>query len=895
MAGVRLSWPVRPGGDWQAWLPESATPVHRGCHGLPQGAPLVLGPRDSAESDVATACRKLTELLEVGSAVVAGAGVELGAGFVSARAAGAPGDRRDAVLAALRVLGLGDLAQLGDRTATLVALFGVAATKRVAAAAERAMRDGCWAAVQLASAASDLLGPEQLEQILALRVPDGIEPMSSVLASTLALDLRRVFESYSRPRRLQLLTDLWQRVCDHLIQKRLTESQNFWLFKGLQRRRRTWEDDSAVRLVPHHHRQSVALAARWVPPWSLWRQLLRWLMQDAIAATALLHAACAVAERGLERGMWSVHDELSAAVSTISKSDFKKASRPVSGEIALPARPICYVRDLAMCLRRRDPSDPSFEPFVRTRLTAAGAYGRVVCDELVELLDEVPHAVLPLDRWDFPELQVWRAAAGYSEIRPPAQWPPPGQVVAPLVGGVADPNQPEDNPRACLARRLAIDPSATECASDLLWYADLADAMARLHGLGPAEIWTTAPLALDIWPRDPQNPMALPLNSAPAAVSGAATLVSLGAVAPPRCRDWSQLIDGLLSSGAVTRAGEFAVPETLLAENGRILPGTGVHVDIARNAKALVQWSAYMGNCIGSDFYIDEAVTGRSVLLALRAADNTIVANAELLATESSWRVPEIRGRFNEPPDPVFVRAINSWVCSIGHETDTDAISEPVPGGRRRTAHPLDGIAADLTRLARAAMAESDDALDVFSQLAGAVVTDRKILTALRRLDADRLPRRCADALCTNVLNLPALWSASGKRPLTAAIAGLPDTAVSSYPRLRTLTADAPLPSKALRALVKEPDLAAARSWEIVAIRVRAAIFALARAGDPALTHSIVHDATTEILCALVLERLHEQLAKTGLLVPTAWLGEGGWTRLAAVSLFQKRDHSGCT
>lgn len=141
---------------------------------------------------------------------MAGADIDLGDGFRTARLAGAAGDRRDAVLAALRALSPAGAARLGDRMRVLVALFGAAATKRVGVAASAALHDGRWAALHLASAASDLLGPERLERVLALPA-DGAEQGAAEpygLASTLAADLAQVLAPDSQPRRLSLLLDL---------------------------------------------------------------------------------------------------------------------------------------------------------------------------------------------------------------------------------------------------------------------------------------------------------------------------------------------------------------------------------------------------------------------------------------------------------------------------------------------------------------------------------------------------------------------------------------------------------------------------------------------------------------------------------------------------------------
>ncbi|GAA1844926.1 hypothetical protein [Actinomadura bangladeshensis] len=113
--------------------------------------------------------RLLDQAGAAGGVVAAGAGVDLGAGFRSARLDGAHGDQRDAVLAALRVVGVDGAHRLGQRAGFLVALFGPSVTRRVGAAAARAVEEERWAALHLASAASDVLGPEQLERVLERR------------------------------------------------------------------------------------------------------------------------------------------------------------------------------------------------------------------------------------------------------------------------------------------------------------------------------------------------------------------------------------------------------------------------------------------------------------------------------------------------------------------------------------------------------------------------------------------------------------------------------------------------------------------------------------------------------------------------------------------------------
>ncbi|MFB8001386.1 hypothetical protein [Nocardia sp. NPDC056000] len=151
---VRLAWGVIADRDRGAWLVDTGERVEDHGQEALAGAAVVLGDKNSPAAAVLAARESLTELIGTGGITVAGAGIDLGAGFVSARLAGTGGDRRDAVLAALRILGMDDARRIGERTATLVALFGVTATKPVGAEAERAIAEGRWAALTLASACS---------------------------------------------------------------------------------------------------------------------------------------------------------------------------------------------------------------------------------------------------------------------------------------------------------------------------------------------------------------------------------------------------------------------------------------------------------------------------------------------------------------------------------------------------------------------------------------------------------------------------------------------------------------------------------------------------------------------------------------------------------------------
>src|SRR5689334_15357821 len=94
---VSRCWSAGPGG--------AVVPVDDHGRVHPPGSPVAVGPAGAGPDVVQAAVDGLAALVAGGTEVAAGAGVDLGGGFSSARLAGAPGDRRDALLAALRFLG----------------------------------------------------------------------------------------------------------------------------------------------------------------------------------------------------------------------------------------------------------------------------------------------------------------------------------------------------------------------------------------------------------------------------------------------------------------------------------------------------------------------------------------------------------------------------------------------------------------------------------------------------------------------------------------------------------------------------------------------------------------------------------------------------------------------
>lgn len=890
---VRLAGGVVAGRGLRVWAPgpagvpvDAADPPH-----LPPGAAVALGPEDAGEADVRLAVAELAALVSVGGLVAAGAGVDLGADFRSARLEGARGDRRDAVLAALAVSAPDAAHRVGARAAVLVALFGPAATRPVGAAAGAAIRDGRWAALRLASAASDVLGPEQLERVLALDAPDGVDPFGRGAPSTVAEHLGQILATVPGPRRLGLLLDLWDQVCAHQARarrrERLRASQGRHdRVEDLRRRYRHFDDELVLRQVRRElgSEPSLAEAARWVSDRWFWLGCLNRVLQDALAATVLMRTAVAVSDHGVADGVARSSALIALAAALLDDDAARDAARRVPGLPGLPARPGCYVRNLDAWQRRGTPLDDKAVAYVTQRLVRARDYGTVVSDAVAELVSDMmdvslepPHRGALRD-WADRSLEDWRAVAGYSAARPPDDWQQP-----PLSADAAGQRRPNLAQR--LQNRPDVQAAEVETVGDLLWYADLADALAELGGHDAAVVYYGRGLpGVDVGPAHPEPvPLGGQLDSVPLAVSGAAQLVSSGGEVPRRCRTWTELVDGLRSDAAVAEAltGRFPVPAPVAAVDGAIVPGTAVRVEVARDPRALADWAGYMGNCIAGLHYREQAGQGRCALAALRDRDGRILANLELRPSRPvghGWQVAEFRTRFNEEPDPDLAERVRRWVATIPPVTTGVTVTPPRPArpsrrpGRRVTSRVLGEVGERLSELAEQALA-TDDAmraatvLTLLARRLGSRLRDADgspsalppALTTLRRATPARLAQVCREALRDGprgadpeAPGLTDLWAASGAAPLAEALSRLDPALWERFDRLDALLNDAPLPGS-LRTLARRPGVAPARSMTLVTRRLRAAIGRLARDGDPVLAESVAREPGTDLLCALVL------------------------------------------
>ena len=375
---------------------------------------------------------------------------------------------------------------------------------------------------------------------------------------------------------------------------------------------------------------SLAGIARWTPPDGYWYGRLHGVVSDALAATALLRAAAAVADHGLMEGLARSADLLRAAEALLPASAAAAAARKVPGLTGLPSRPGVYVRDICRRVSGDGPRDHRFAGFVQPRLACARDFALVIMEDAgALLLDEyvnVPDRVL--GHWACSDLRAWRQKVGYTSARPPAGW-----------GGIPLLADHFPGHREPLSQRLAAAPGSdgpdgpdVEVAGDLLWYAELADALAGLYGHDAAQGHGQG-LCFDHDPPLPAEPLSPRQDSVTLAFSGAAQLTALGATPPRRAGTWREFVGGLAASISITEAitGEFGVPAPLAVLDGTTITGTGLSFRVARSARTLAEWSDYMGNCIAGQHYIDRAGAGRSVLTGLYDKNGVLIVNAELV------------------------------------------------------------------------------------------------------------------------------------------------------------------------------------------------------------------------------------------------------------------------
>lgn len=873
MARIRFSGGIVPAEDRRVWLVDD--PGHEVDESRPYpGAAVVVGPPGATTRQVDRARREARRLVTAGGNVVAAANVNLGHGFETARVEGGGETRREAVLAAVELLGIDEIDRIGPRQAVLVALFGTRATKRVGAAALAALAahegdGGRRSAVRLAVAASDLLVPEQLEAVLRLDAPAAIEPVPRGTTALLADQLAAVLGPLSAKRRAGLVHSVWADVVGwqhtdaaraRARRRRVSAAQKEAARATVRRHDDAWWRARFAEVVGEDH-PSAGRMLSWVPPDYVWRAALRRAFQEAVAATVLVRTALAAEGQSVEEAVLANLGPLAyAATAHASGLHDRIESLHRSKPPGQPAADRAWALASAVVLASdpRDLGSHDIRLHLRAQLRRACELGMAVLDSTVDLLNG--GGGLP-DPGDEPAVREWRGLVGYTGERDPHDWW--GGEVEELV----------------LARRLEDggDPADVERIEDLLWLADLADALAAWFGWARAGVGFGRHLYADVDPPAPPPDPRLPsLESVPLAVAGAAQLVALGAATVPRPTSWSALVDGLVAgSERLGLDGRLTLPADVADWDGRELPGHELRIEVGRTAQQLAEWGNYMANCIAS--YAEDAGR-RFALLALRDSSGTIRANVSVALRAERWSVDQALARFNAPLPDELDEALRTWAHEI--RVPATPVRPPQPPGPTRTRHGPGHRGPARARLREAAARVGDRVEDLSLDRADAA--RGAILPIARELGwaADEAgdyegpfvavarPRRSgplAEATARVLeggTSLAMLWRATAGRPLSAAVdfALVGDQAVD----LRRLTELTVPPS--LRIALTEPRVWRARVVELACRRVRAALADLVLAGDARLDAAVAAAPEPGFLATTVL--LLTASAPAGLRVP---------------------------
>ena len=901
MPTVRLANGVLAAPAEEAWLawpcgqPVAGAP--RGSAPPPPGAPVVLGPRTSRPGAVIAALVALDDLLRKAGLAACGAGVDLGNGFRSGRLAGATEERRDAVFAALRGLGAEGAHRVGDRATVLTALCGPRATRRVGAALQRAAVDGRWAAIHLAVAASDVLGPEQLEQILELPEPAGADPIPGGLPSTLAAQLGRLLVPYTPPRRLTLLLDLWGRVLAHpartrppirLMEGQLGEEHVADVLHVRRGVRDAWVLDYLAAIdgprswgvtTPWPQRVASAMWTR-VPagrknPFAA--EESRRLLADALAALALTATALAATRRPVTEALVANATALAMSIHPDAvPTGAADLDGVLAGPLPTPGRPGHLVARLAVAAVGATAWD--FIAHFQPHRWAAGFHGDPRWTPPVGLFADCAGIFAEdLSRRDVARFARPLLAQAYaqgsavlaellSRFYEDGHPLPHGQLVARWARACAS----EVGDVAELGHR---QPPYATCDCNGWWILALADNLADLEQRTRiAPDWHGGELPWDAIAGEEEEPDEeedrASLGSVPGAVAAAAQLLQWGASAPARPGTWAELADGLWQGAPI--GAPFQVPVEIADWHGEELPGSGLRIQVAHGYTDLNIWAAYMGNCIAG--YAEEGESGECVLLALREADGTIAVNVDLHHGRSRWHVDEARERFNAALSPGIDTLLQAWVAALprtrtlpGAEADAPpppvrVVRTPRASGAAPARRPRPSPAV-LTARQSLAVATEQHREACLSSHGGVLVEIATRLATHPPGDAEAAvivltratPARLAVAVadCLAEVDLPTIWAATGQRPLRAALDAL-DASTADLLNVGAL-ADAGPVSANLRAVANLDPIKRARKLENAQRAVRAALGTLLRGADPRFDEAIARRPRPGPVCAAIL------------------------------------------
>lgn len=443
----------------------------------------------------------------------------------------------------------------------------------------------------------------------------------------------------------------------------------------------------------------------------------------------------------------------------------------------------------------------------------------------------------------------WRMVAGYSASRPPRSW---------------DQRWLQTNERGSLAGRLAEcaagEEAGEESIDDLLWLADLADAVSVSYGHEVADIdhlfgsFLSRSGSTDWFDRLPPwipPPSDDSSESVQLDVADAAERIALGARTPPRPSSWGALVGSLVvpAEGTDYTDRQLNVAAEIAAGHGHTLPGTNLLIEVAMTSVQLARWGASMGNCIaGYSAMADKDYA----LIALADAQEGIVANVSMGRIDGRWRIQEAVGRRNAPIESYVRERLNQWADQLVATSAVESPPEPeavvIEGPRRIPRGKRPPIRDELHRAGEQLNQIIKE--QGTPRLTSAEAVLRPVATRLRWNGDDDGLSMCAaiargrpENLRTSVeqslsgeCRFAELWRATGYRPLTSAIVEL-DSDSPDRPRLRRLS-DSVLP-RTLLPLLRDPLVNHLRFFELAARQTRLALGALLRQSNAELHRAV--------------------------------------------------------
>ncbi len=175
-----------------------------------------------------------------------------------------------------------------------------------------------------------------------------------------------------------------------------------------------------------------------------------------------------------------------------------------------------------------------------------------------------------------------------------------------------------------------------------------------------------------------------PRKTVVAAAADAARFVRLGGTLPAKPKDWHSLVLQLVEPYYVHEALHINAPAWVAKAHDQALPGTDLVVRAPRDMKELIEWAAYMGNCIHS-IYGDDVHDGSRVILGLFRGD-VLVYNVGV--DTQGGTIWEINSRFNnDNVEPLVEAQMRRFVRDVIAQSNRQPTARRRPSGAKETSN----------------------------------------------------------------------------------------------------------------------------------------------------------------------------------------------------------------